>query len=124
MNLRNRVQLIGNLGANPIVREFGKDKKIARFSVATTDVSRKDGKIEKHTQWHSIVVWDKLADIAEQNLKTGTEVVVDGRIVKRSYVDESGVKKNLVEIVADKMLFRNRKESESIAQQSASKKRA
>jgi single-strand DNA-binding protein len=124
MNLRNRVQLIGNLGANPVVREFGKEKKIARFSIATTEVTRKEGVIEKKTQWHSVVAWDKLADIAEQNLKTGTEVVLDGRIIKRSYTDKNGQKKYSVEIVAENLLFRNKKELETQVQPVIAKKRA
>lgn len=108
MNLKNRVQLIGNLGGNPEIREFKSDKKLAKFSVATVNIYKKDGKIVKDTQWHSVIVWDNLAEIAKLNLRTGTEVVIDGRLVRRSYKTKTGEKRFVSEVIAERMLFRNR----------------
>ncbi len=108
MNLRNRVQLIGNLGSEPIIKEFGNNKKMARFSIATQDIYKKDGKLVKEVQWHSIVAWDKIAESAEKNLVKGTEVVIDGRLIRRSYNDKNGEKQFISEIIAEGLLFRNK----------------
>ena len=108
MNLRNRVQLIGNLGAAPVVKEFGNNKKMARFSVATQNIFKKEGKLIKDTQWHNIVAWDKLAGIAEKYLRTGTEVVIDGKLMRRSYDNSKGEKQYATEIIAESMLYRNK----------------
>ncbi len=104
MNLRNRVQLIGNLGANPIVRELESGLKVAQFSIATTDVYKRNGKYEKDTIWHKIVAWGKLADIAEKNLSIGSEVVIDGKIQNRTYNSSTGEKRYVTEIIANSML--------------------
>lgn len=114
MNLRNRVQLIGNVGADPVVKEFGNDKKLVRFSVATTDVYKKDEDIVKETQWHNIVVWNKLADLAAKNVIKGTEVVIDGKLVRRSYEDNRGNKQYITEVVAESLLFNNSKINQSV----------
>lgn len=106
MNLRNRVQLIGNLGANPVIKEFGNNKKIARFSLATQDIYKKEGKLIKDTQWHTVVAWDKLADIAEDKLQTGSEVVIDGKLIRRSYNDKNGEKRYISEVIAESLLYR------------------
>lgn len=107
MNLRNRVQLIGNLGADPKVREFESGKKMARFSVATTDVIKKDGKFEKSVCWHNVTAWGNVADIAEKHLVTGTEVIIEGRLVSDSYTDKSGNPRKISEILAESLLYRN-----------------
>ncbi len=107
MNLRNRVQLIGNLGADPKVREFESGKKMARFSVATTDVIKKDGKFEKSVCWHNVTAWGNVADIAEKYLVTGTEVIIEGRLVSDSYTDKSGNPRKISEILAESLLYRN-----------------
>lgn len=97
--LRNSVQLIGRLGKDPEVRTFEKGSKLASFSIATTD-SYKNQKGEKveDTQWHNIVIWGKLAEIAGKYLKKGSEVVVEGKLVHRSYETTSGEKKYITEI--------------------------
>ena len=109
MNLRNKVQLIGNLGNNPMVRVFESGKKIARFSVATSDIYNEDGTFVKNTQWHTLVCHNKVADIAEQFLSVGSEVVVDGSICTRSYDDKEGKKQYITEIIANSILCRNKK---------------
>ncbi|HEU5290098.1 MAG TPA: single-stranded DNA-binding protein [Cyclobacteriaceae bacterium] len=97
-SLRNSVQLIGRLGKDPEVKTFSGKKK-ASFSIATSD-SYKNQKGEKveDTQWHNIVIWGKLAEVAEKYLKKGQEVVVEGRLVHRDYEGDNGEKRYITEI--------------------------
>ena len=111
MNLRNRVQLIGNLGADPEVKEFGKDKKIVRFSVATTEVYKSNGETVKNTTWHNLVAWNKTAEIIGNNLKKGSEVIVNGKLVNRSYEDKTGNKRYVTEIVVDEVVFVSKRQT-------------
>jgi single-strand DNA-binding protein len=96
-SLRNSVQLIGRLGKDPEVKAFSNSKK-ASFSIATTD-SYKNQKGEKieDTQWHNIVIWGKLAGVAEKYLKKGQEVAVEGKLIHRQY-EANGEKKYVTEI--------------------------
>jgi len=105
-NLRNSVQLIGRLGKDPEVRTFDSGKKMASFSIATTD-SYKNQKGEKvqETQWHNLVIWGKLADIAGQYLKKGKEIAIEGKLVHRSYETSSGEKKYITEINVNDMVM-------------------
>jgi len=104
-SLRNSVQLIGRLGKDPEVKEFGEKKK-ATFSIATTD-SYKNAKGEKveDTQWHNIVIWGSLAGIAEKYLKKGQEVCIEGRLVHRDYETDKGEKRFITEINVNEMLM-------------------
>lgn len=97
-SVRNSVQLIGRLGKDPDVKNFGKSQK-ASFSVATTD-SYKNAKGEKveDTQWHNVVIWGKLAEIAGQYLKKGAEVALEGKLVHRVYETDKGEKRYVTEI--------------------------
>jgi single-strand DNA-binding protein len=97
-NLRNSVQLIGRLGKDPELKVFEKSKKAA-FSIATTD-SYKNLKGEKveDTQWHNVVIWGKLADVAGKYLKKGSEVCVEGKLVHRAYDAGKGEKKYITEV--------------------------
>jgi single-strand DNA-binding protein len=97
-SLRNSVQLIGRLGKDPEVKEFG-DKKKASFSIATSD-SYKNQKGEKieDTQWHNVVLWGKLAEVADKYLKKGQEVALEGKLVHRNYETENGEKRYFTEI--------------------------
>lgn len=113
--LRNKVQLIGNLGANPEVRTFDNGKSVARFSLATTDSYRDaSGKRVSETQWHNIVAWGNLAKIAEKYLTKGSEVAVEGKLTHRSYDDKDGNRKNVTEVVLnDLVMLRTRNEKEN-----------
>ncbi len=111
MNLRNRVQLIGNVGSEPQVKEFASGKKMARFNLATDDVRKENGKIVKHTQWHNVIAWDKNAEVAEENISIGTEVVIQGRVINNSYKDKDGNLRKISEVLAESMLYRNIKQS-------------
>lgn len=104
-SLRNSVQLIGNLGKDPEVKTFDKSKK-ASFTIATTD-SYKNAKGEKieDTQWHNIVIWGQLAEVAGKYLKKGMEVCVEGKIVHRNYETDKGEKRYITEINVNDMLM-------------------
>jgi len=95
---RNSVQLIGNLGKDPEVKTFG-DKTKAAFSIATSD-SYKNQKGEKveDTQWHNLVIWGKLADVAGKYLKKGSEVAIEGKLIHRVYETDKGEKRYITEI--------------------------
>jgi len=114
MNLRNRVQLIGNLGSEPQIREFGNGRKLARFSLATTDVYKKDGKYMRDTQWHSVTAWNKIAEVLEsREVSTGSEIMVIGSVVSSSFTDREGRERKVSEIVADSIMVRRLKRAEA-----------
>jgi single-strand DNA-binding protein len=105
-NLKNRVQLIGNLGMNPEIKNLESGKKLAKFSIATNE-SYKNAKGEKieDTQWHNLIAWGKTADIIEKYLQKGTEVAVEGKLTNRSYDDKDGNKRYITEIVVNEILM-------------------
>lgn len=112
--LRNKVQLIGNLGGNPEVKSFDNGKMLARFSVATTDTYRDaSGKKVSETQWHNVTAWGALAKIAEKYLSKGSEVAVEGKLTHRVYEDKDGHKKHFTEVVLhDLVMLRSRPENQ------------
>ena len=104
--IRNKVQLIGNLGQLPEIRTTENGKKLARFSIATNDTYRNaNGEKVSETSWHNVIAWGKLADIAEKYLTKGREVAVVGKLVHRNYTDKNGVKRNVTEVVLNEMLM-------------------
>jgi single-strand DNA-binding protein len=97
--LRNRVSLIGNLGNDPEITSFENGNKVARFTIATNEYYKnKDGERVENTQWHTIVAWNNLAKMVENNLKKGQEIAVEGKLVQRSYASKSGDKRYVVEV--------------------------
>lgn len=104
--LKNKVQLIGNLGNNPEVKTLDGGKKMARFSVATNETYR-NAKGEKvvETQWHSLIAWGKVAEIAEKFLQKGSEVALEGKLINRSYNDKDGNKKYVTEVQVNELLM-------------------
>ncbi len=104
--LKNKVQLIGNLGNAPEVRNTETGKKLVRFSVATNE-QYKNAKGERitETQWHNIIAWGKVADIAEKYLAKGSEVALEGKLVSRNYTDKEGNKKFVTEIQVNELLM-------------------
>ena len=105
-SLKNKVQLIGNLGMNPEIKTLESGKKLAKFSIATNE-SYKNAKGEKieDTQWHNLVAWGKTAEIIEKYLQKGNEVAVEGKLTNRSYDDKDGNKRNITEIVVNELLM-------------------
>lgn len=104
--LKNKVQLIGNLGNNPEIRTLDGGKKMARFSVATNE-SYRTAKGEKvtETQWHNLIAWGKVAEIAEQFLSKGSEVAIEGKLINRNYTDKDGIKRYVTEIQVNEVLL-------------------
>jgi len=104
--IRNKVQLIGNLGQLPEIRTTESGKKVARFSIATNDTYRSaNGERVTQTSWHNVIAWGKLAEISEKYLTKGREVAVSGKLVHRNYIDKNGVKRNVTEIVLNELLM-------------------
>ena len=104
--LRNKVQLIGNLGNDPEVITLESGKKLAKFAIATNE-SYKNSNGEKitDTQWHNIVTWGKTADIIEKYVAKGKEVVIEGKLTSRSYETKEGEKRYITEIVCNELLM-------------------
>ncbi len=111
-NLRNSVRLIGNLGANPEIKELNSGKKLAKASLATSDKYKDaDGNQVTQTQWHNLIAWGKTADFFEKFLEKGIEVAIEGKIINRSYSDKDGSKKYISEInVSEILMLGNKKE--------------
>lgn len=110
-NLKNQVQLIGHLGADPEIQTLKSGTKVARFSLATSDYyTDKEGKKVTDTQWHKIIAWNGSATFTEKYLKKGLEVMVSGKIVYSNYEDKDGIKRYATEIVSHDMLILSKKE--------------
>jgi single-strand DNA-binding protein len=106
----NKVTLIGNLGKDPEVQTIEGNIKIAKFSLATTEIFKDaNGQSKSTTDWHNVVLWRGLADIAENYLHKGSLVYVEGKLKTRSYDDKDGLKKYVTEIVADQLLLLDKK---------------
>ena len=104
--LKNKVQLIGHLGANPEIKTLDGGKKLARFNVATGETYRNaKGDKVTDTQWHTLVAWGKVAEIAEKYLKKGSEVAVEGKLINRTYNDKDGNKKYITEVQVNEVLM-------------------
>jgi len=100
----NKVLLIGNLGKDPEVRTLESGAKVANFPLATTEsYKNKNGERVDTTEWHNIVLWRGLADVAENYLKKGNQIFVEGKIKTRSWEDKEGNKRYTTEILADNM---------------------
>jgi len=99
----NKVILIGHLGKDPEVRHLEGGSTVANFTLATTETFTRDGNRIEQTEWHNIVMWRGLAEIAEKYLTKGKQIYVEGKIRTRSWEDKEGNKKYTTEIVADTM---------------------
>lgn len=98
----NKVILLGNLGQDPNLRHTESGVAVATFSLATNEsYTDREGNKQKRTEWHNIVVWRKLAEIAEQYLKKGSMIYVEGKITSRSYQAQDGSTRYITEIVAN-----------------------
>ena len=112
--LKNRVQLIGRLGKNPEIRELKNGQHVARFSLATTETFRNaDGEKKQDVQWHNVVAWNKLAEIAANYLAKGAEVAVDGQIKYKVFDDNDGNTRYYTEIVVNELLMMNKSQVEN-----------
>ncbi|OFY83117.1 MAG: single-stranded DNA-binding protein [Bacteroidetes bacterium RIFCSPLOWO2_12_FULL_35_15] len=104
--LRNKVQLIGNLGMNPEIKTLESGKKLAKMSIATNESYKNtNGELVKETQWHNLIAWGKTADIIEKYLKKGSEVAIEGKLINSNYTDKDGQKKYVTEIQVNELLM-------------------
>ncbi|WP_207436236.1 single-stranded DNA-binding protein [Sabulibacter ruber] len=107
----NKVILIGNLGKDPEVRHLEGGVAVARFPLATSETFKdKNGDRQERTEWHNIVVWRGLAEVAEKYVRKGQSVYIEGRIRTNSYQDKDGIQRYSTEIVADNMTMLGRPE--------------
>jgi len=109
--LKNNVQLIGNVGQEPIITNLENGKKVARFSLATNEHYR-NGKGEKQTQtyWHNLVAWGKTAEIIERYANKGKEIAIAGKLMARSYETSEGEKRYITEVLVHELLLLGFKE--------------
>lgn len=109
----NKVILIGNLGKDPEVRHLENGAVVASFPLATSEVytDRSSGEKKEVTDWHDVVVWRGLAEVAEKYIRKGTKVYVEGKIKKRSWQDKDGQTRYSVEIIAEELTILSRPES-------------
>ena len=110
----NKVILIGNLGKDPEVRHLEGGTAVANFTLATSEAYKdKSGQRVEQTEWHNIVVWRALAELAEKYLKKGSTIYLEGKIRTRSWEDKDKVKRYTTEIVADTFTMLGKKENNS-----------
>ena len=109
--LRNKVQLIGNLGMDPEIKVIN-ENKLAKVSIATNESYKNaKGELIKETQWHNLIAWGKTADIMDKYLKKGSEVAIEGKLINRNYTDKEGVKRYVTEIQVNEVLMLDKKEA-------------
>ncbi len=115
-NLRNKVNLIGRLGAQPEIMAFESGRKLARFSLATSDRYKdKNGEWKEDVQWHNVTVWGKIADRAEKLLDKGQEILLEGKISYQSYENNQGEKKYSTVIEGNDFILLNKSSNENKA---------
>lgn len=101
----NKVMLIGNLGRDPEVRYMPNGEAVANFSIATSESwnDRQSGQRVERTEWHNITMYRRLAEIAGQYLKKGSQVYIEGRIQSRKYTDKDGIERTAYDIIGNEM---------------------
>lgn len=114
MNSLNKVILIGNIGKDPEVRHLEDGATIAKFPLATTETyNDKTGAKITQTEWHNIVLWRGLAEVAEKYLRKGKQVYIEGKLKTRSWEDKDGNKRYITEIIGDNLIMLGRKSDEN-----------
>ena len=110
----NKAMLIGNLGKDPEVKTLDNGAKIATFPLATTETYKdRDGNKQSRTEWHNIVLWRGLADVAELYCRKGGQVYIEGRLSTRKWDDKDGHTRYTTEIIGDNMVLLSRSDSTS-----------
>lgn len=106
----NKVTLIGNLGKDPSIQTLEGNVKVAKFSLATTETFKdSNNQSQSTTDWHNIVCWRGLADLAEKYLKKGSMIYVEGKLKTRTFDDKEGNKKSVTEILAEQLILLDKK---------------
>lgn len=104
--MRNKVQLIGNAGNDPVIKSFEGGKKLANLTIATHDTYKNDkGEKVEQTEWHNVVAWGKTAEIIEKFVTKGKQIAVDGKLTHRSYDDKNGDKRYITEVVINEIVL-------------------
>ncbi len=104
--LRNKVQLIGNVGNDPEIKVLETGKKLAKLTLATNETYKNEkGEKVTETQWHNVVAWGKTAEIIEKFVTKGKEIAVEGKLTHRSFDDKNGDKKYFTEVVVSELLL-------------------
>ncbi|MFC6877266.1 single-stranded DNA-binding protein [Flavobacterium myungsuense] len=104
--IKNRVQLIGNVGNDPEIKNLEGGKKLANLTIATNDSYKNDkGEKVEQTEWHRVVAWGKTAEIIEKYVTKGNQVAIEGKLSHRSYEDKNGEKRYITEIVVSDLLM-------------------
>lgn len=104
--LKNKVQLLGNLGSDPEIINLESGRKLAKFAIATNETYR-NAKGEKvtDTQWHNVIAWNKTAEVIEKYMHKGNEVMIEGKLTSRSYETKEGEKRYITEVVCNELLM-------------------
>src|SRR5690554_2293160 len=105
----NKVILVGHLGKDPEVRYLEGNVTVASFPLATTETYNKDGKRVEQTEWHNIVMWRGLADVASKYLQKGRLVYIEGKLRTRNYEDKEGIRRYSTEVVAENFTLLGRR---------------
>jgi len=105
----NKVILVGHLGKNPDVRTLEGGVTVASFPLATSETFNKDGRKVEQTEWHNVVMWRGLADVAAKFLQKGKLVYIEGKLRTRSFEDKEGIRKYTTEVVAENFTLLGRK---------------
>lgn len=104
--IKNKVQLIGRLGADPEIKIYAENKKLAQLRLAVNDRYKNAlGEWVDDTQWFNMVAWSKLAGYAEKFLLKGTEVAVEGRLINKNFTDKNGIKRVSTEVIVAEILI-------------------
>lgn len=110
-SLRNQVQLIGRLGADPEMREFSNGNHKVSMNIATSDTYKnKGGDQITDTQWHNVVAWNGTGNYIKKYMTKGTEVMIQGKLTHSSYEDKNGITRYVTEVVADQVMILSKKE--------------
>ena len=115
----NKVILVGNVGKDPEVRHLESGASVAAFPLATTERYKdKNGSLQDQTEWHNIICWRNLADLAEKYINKGSQIYIEGKIRTRNWTDQTGAKRYTTEIVADNIRLLGKREGSPAAENS------
>ncbi len=105
-SLKNKVNLIGNLGFNPEIRTINGGRKLAKVTIATNEsYNNNNGDRITETQWHNLIAWGKTAEIFEKYTKVGSRIAVEGKLISRNYTDKNGQKRYVTEVQVNELLI-------------------
>ena len=113
----NKVTLIGNVGQDPIVKQFSSGSKGGQFSLATSDsYTSRSGEKVTNTEWHNISVWGPLADIVEKYIHKGSKIYLEGRLQTRKWTDQNDIERSITEVIASSIQMLDKKQSDTTEQ--------